>query len=406
MPVLIERGLLRGSLPVVFTLTPLEEQAMKKKVLLTLSMIATLLLVAGAAQAQVVVVSGANPPLVNGANLLAAIAGIPFPGPANPWVVRLEPGIYDLGGQQIVMRDFVNLEGAGRSITTIESDVSLAASPATVEVPAAVTAEIGNLTIRNLSARDGVGINIDSSNFLLNEATLDVTTGGNGTGARISNVTPRLNEVFVRVFASGSGFGFEVSQGGPVIVQCVAVVVSAEKTFGALLSRSSAVLEGVVLVAAAGIRNTGIYIEGRGTPKITNTRATANAASSESFGLWTVNSAAPDVKESTFTAFNDSLAVALLTQSASSIKATESTFVARPSTLDHLNVFGVRADGGNAFVNQSNIDSSSFAVQALGTGTARFGASQLIGTAAGPLGSLTCRFTYNNLYAARAVNCV
>lgn len=380
---------------------------MKKKVLLTLSMLATLLLVAGVAQAQVVVVSGANPPLVNGANLLAAIAGIPGPGPANPWVVRLEPGIYDLGGQQIVMRDFVNLEGAGRSITTIESDVSLSASLATVEVPAAVTAEIGNLTIRNRSAVDGIGINIDSSNFLLNEATLDVTTGGNATGARISNVTPRLNEVFARVFASGgSGIGYEVALGGPVIVQCVAVVISTEKTFGAVLQRSSAVLEGVVLVAAAGIRNTGIYVEGRGTPKITNTRATANAATSESFGLWAVNTSSADIKESTFTAFNDFLSVALLTQGDAVVKATESTFVARTSTLIHPNVYGVRADSGNALINQSNIDSTSVAVQALGTGTARFGASQLIGTAAGPVGSLTCRFTYNNLYNARAANCV
>lgn len=378
---------------------------MKKTRLLVLSLAALLFLAAGA-QAQVVVVSGANPPLVNGANLLAAIAGIPFPGPANPWVVKLEPGIYDLGGQQIVMRNFVDIEGSGRDVTYIETDVSFAVSSAAVEVPAAVEAELRELTVRNRSARDGIGVNIDSSSFLLTEVNLEINTGGNGTGVRTNSVSPRVNEVFARVVAGGSGTGYDVFQGGAVITQSLGVIFSAEKTVGASLVRSEAVLDGVILLAFKGERTVGVYVDGRGTPEIINTRATADVSNGESFGLWTVNSSAPEVKESTFTAINDTFAVALLTQSAASVKATESTFIVRPSLVDHLGLFGVRADGGNALVNQSNIDSTSFAVQALGAGTARFGASQLIGTAAGPLGSLTCRFTYNDLYNARAANCI
>ncbi len=60
-----------------------------------------------------IVVGGAGAPLVNGANFFNAVIGIPAPGPANRWLVKLEPGTYDIGVLTLVLRDYVDIEGSG-----------------------------------------------------------------------------------------------------------------------------------------------------------------------------------------------------------------------------------------------------------------------------------------------------
>lgn len=361
-------------------------------------------LIAGAAQAQVVVVSGANPPLVNGANLLAAIAGIPAPGPANPWVVKLEPGIYDLGGQQIVMRDFVDIEGSGRDVTYVQSDVTLSPSDAVVEAPAGIEAELRELTITNNSPSTGTGVRISTSAFLLTEVNIEALTGRDGIGAQTVNVSPRINEVFARVNAGSTGIGFEIIRGGTVITQSLAFVQGTQKVFSAILTNTEGTLDGLIGFAFGGEANFGLYAQGQTTPDVINSRFTATGGT-EAYGLVATDSQ-PQVKESTFfVTNNNNRAVALEANSNAAVLATESTFIARGFSTA-ANIIGVNSSNAAVRLNQSNVDSSIVGLQAAGTGTVRMGASQLIGTVAGPLGSLRCIFTYNNLYNARAANCV
>lgn len=377
---------------------------MKNKLRLILSLTATLLFTVGAAQAQVVVVSGANPPLVNGANLLAAIAGIPAPGPANPWVVKLEPGIYDLGGQQIVMRDFVDIEGSGRDVTYVQSDVTLSPSDAVVEAPAGIEAELRELTITNNSPSTGTGVRISTSAFLLTEVNIEALTGRDGIGAQTLNVSPRINEVFARVNAGSSGIGFEIIRGGTVITQSLAFVQGTEKVFSAILTNTEGTLDGLIGFAFGGEANIALYVQGQTTPDVINSRFTATGGT-EAYGLLATDSQ-PQVKESTFfVTNNNNRAVALEANSNAAVLATESTFIARGISTA-ANIIGVSSSNAAVRLNQSNVDSSIVGLQAAGTGTVRMGASQLIGTVAGPLGSLRCIFTYNNLYNARAANCV
>ena len=64
--------------------------------------------------------------LANGQNLADAItflgAVVPPPGAANPWLIKIEPGIYDMGSSPVQMLDYVDMEGSGVNTTKIKGN--------------------------------------------------------------------------------------------------------------------------------------------------------------------------------------------------------------------------------------------------------------------------------------------
>jgi hypothetical protein len=51
--------------------------------------------------------------------LIAALAAIGDNAGDNPWLVKIEPGIYDLGADSLTMKPFVDVEGSGKGTTRI-----------------------------------------------------------------------------------------------------------------------------------------------------------------------------------------------------------------------------------------------------------------------------------------------
>ncbi len=67
-----------------------------------------------------VVVSPASDALSSGDALLAAVAGL---APGKPWLVKIEPGTYDLNHRSLDVGPLVSVEGSGEAATKITSDV-------------------------------------------------------------------------------------------------------------------------------------------------------------------------------------------------------------------------------------------------------------------------------------------
>jgi len=82
----------------------------------------------------------------SGIALADAIAGITDSGPSNPYLVKLEPGIYALPGQ-LTLPVWVALEGSGQDITVIRGD---GGSPQSAAAPTAGVVN-GGREIRDLS---------------------------------------------------------------------------------------------------------------------------------------------------------------------------------------------------------------------------------------------------------------
>src|SRR5690348_11115783 len=68
-----------------------------------------------------VVVSPNGTPVQNGLALLSAMNTISNSNPSvsNPWLLKLEPGQYDLGNQTLTLQPYVDLEGSGEGTTII-----------------------------------------------------------------------------------------------------------------------------------------------------------------------------------------------------------------------------------------------------------------------------------------------
>ncbi len=87
----------------------------------------------------------------NGAALQAALAGIADAAEGKPYLLKIEPGIYNLGSHRLEMKEYVDIEGSGVETTTILGRGS--SRDDTGAVIGADNAELRFLTVKN----DGPG---------------------------------------------------------------------------------------------------------------------------------------------------------------------------------------------------------------------------------------------------------
>jgi hypothetical protein len=106
------------------------------------------------AQTRTVLVSPvAGNPVASGTALRNALAGIQSPSSSNPWLLKVEPGVYDVQFNPLVMRPWVSIEGSGIESTTIRGSVGSDLSHVPAQffgvVEGADNAELRNLTVEN-----------------------------------------------------------------------------------------------------------------------------------------------------------------------------------------------------------------------------------------------------------------
>jgi hypothetical protein len=137
-------------------------------------------------------------PIQNGSALLAArdIISNSNPSAANPYLLKLEPGNYDLGNQNLTMLPYVDLEGSGEDTTVISSTIG------------------GNDTV-------GSGVLVGASHSEVRSLTI---SNSGSAYAQIAILVPAAATVHfshVTVFASSSGgniYAFGISNAGTVII--------------------------------------------------------------------------------------------------------------------------------------------------------------------------------------------
>jgi hypothetical protein len=234
-----------------------------------------------------VVVSPVGTPAENGAALLAALAGITDASASKPYLLKLEPGIYDVGATTLVAKDFVDIEGSGRDVTTVQGEIS--------------------------SAGDGV-IAISTSNLEVRDLTVLNTdvAGSNGTCAAISlssDIAPRLTNLTATANCQSSPSALAIAatnRASPIITD-VSVNASSSASGGtpqvAGIELSSPSLTGKVplleRVTATSTSSTaslcyGIVITSSNAPLLRSITATANCTggSGTSVGIGLTNGTA------------------------------------------------------------------------------------------------------------------
>lgn len=165
--------------------------------------------------ARTLVVSPVGTPLENGAALRQA-AGSIAGSAANPYLLHLEPGVFDLGTTGLVLPAHVDVQGSGTGATSIACACGSAANtsidPGAIGAAAlrqGANTEIRSLTVRNSGGHANVhGIDVaggPGDAFSLSDVVVEVQGAGQkGVGIWVRDTTDvRLHDV--EASASGTG---------------------------------------------------------------------------------------------------------------------------------------------------------------------------------------------------------
>ena len=112
-----------------------------------------------------------NDPLI-AMNDIAAWCGTP--SATNPCLMKIMPGIYDIGANSLQMQDYVDIEGSGEFVTRITGNISINGNWWTAVVNGADFSEIRFITVENTG---------DPGGYYAIAMALD------GTSPKITNVT-------------------------------------------------------------------------------------------------------------------------------------------------------------------------------------------------------------------------
>lgn len=155
--------------------------------------------------------------IASGNALLSATSVISNAGPTatNPWLLKLEPGLYDLGSQGLALPSYVDLEGSGEGTTVISSTIQATsqdnpADKATVRT--ASSNEIRFVTIQNsgggTNRRTSLGVPAGMTNVSLYKVTLK-TSGGNVAFGLYNAGIVTINQATIQAGQAGNTAGIE-----------------------------------------------------------------------------------------------------------------------------------------------------------------------------------------------------
>jgi hypothetical protein len=187
----------------------------------------------GPTLARTVVVSPKDTASASGQALLDAIAGLSSASPSNPWLVFLEPGLYDLGSRQLTMQPGVVLAGSGEGFTTISSSIADdgGTPPPSATVLLAPGSELRDLTVVDTATTSdqfsqGVAVgtsDVESASYRLDrvEAESNVSGSGRAIALEVAASTLEVDDSTASASAAdttGAGWG-AVVDGGTLLLR-------------------------------------------------------------------------------------------------------------------------------------------------------------------------------------------
>jgi hypothetical protein len=297
------------------------------------------------------IVSPEPDPVQAGRVLREVVSGITDPSASNSYLVKIEPGIYDLETDSLVMRSYVDIEGSGEGVTTITSAISTGSGT----VVGANNSELRFLTVKN-SGEAGQQVTA-----LFSEST-----------------SPRYTHVTAVASGGNDNDAIHISNGTPV-------------------------LSYVTATALGGSRSTGVANFGGFLIASNSTFSAVNAANTN-LGVLSTFGGTVQATSSTITASGGVIAVGLRTNNGTHTLA-NMTFSASGATESYGIYNGWRVATPVVNAHQSRISGGTYSIYSIG-GTIQVGASQLTGPAGTlNIGFVRCAASYDATFNPLSQNC-
>lgn len=246
-------------------------------------------------------------PTASGTALRNALAGISAPSSTDRWLLKIEPGIYDVGTTALPMRSWVDIEGSGVGVTTVRGSVDAFATNYEGTINGADNAELRLLTVEALGSASIAVANIGASPRLYRLKL--VATAANVWGIRNTNGSaPLIDECDVVVtgtstsgtFATGILFkGFPPAGKRSSILRSTIAVSGAATNYGVNMLNAQTVIliRDSRMDVVGGTTTYGISAapngawQGNESLQIRNTEISSAGGSSASYGIYVVDPA-------------------------------------------------------------------------------------------------------------------
>jgi hypothetical protein len=292
----------------------------------------------------------------NGTALLNAMAGITTASSTNPYLLKIEPGIYDIGTSSLQMKQYVDVEGSGENTTVITGHID---SNTSGVLQGASHAEIRFLTVQN--------------------------TGGGTYAIAIYNTSASPKITNVTASASGGGVVhtgvhnegvYNESSSSPTMTNVTISASGATTNYGVLNYSSSPTMTNGTISASGGggSANYGVFNNISNSTMTNGTVTASGGTSSINNGVWN-HSSSPTMTNVT-------------------ISASGTT------------TYGVASDGsGTIMINNSVIIGLTMTIYNDINTTTRVGNSKLAGGPVSTSGTTTCAGVYDENYTFYASTC-
>lgn len=209
-------------------------------------------------------------PSASGTALLSAMAAITTASASNPYLIRIEPGVYDLGASSLVLKPYVDLEGSGEAVTKITGTGAAVYNSGTIvgSTVSPSTVELRFLTVANSGGNayaTAIFLNIGSPNLTHITAT---AAGGSAQNVAIFGLAfsaAELTDVIATASASGAATAYGVAFNGaatPRLTNVSAAASGGTFGYGAYFANGAyAVLVNVSATAVGATYNYATYFD-------------------------------------------------------------------------------------------------------------------------------------------------
>jgi hypothetical protein len=234
----------------------------------------------------------------------AALDSITDASAGKHYLVWVGPGTYN---EQVQMKPFVDIEGAGELATKITASVGGGFDAGSSVVSGADDAELRHLTAENTggSGEYVMAIFNGSASPRLSNVTATASGGPDiNVGVNNAGSSPTMTDVTATASGAGGNAAFGMSNSGgsfPTMTDVTAKGSGAPYNVGVNNAGSSPIMTDVTATASGGANARGME-NSTSSPKMTNVSATASGGSTENTGMYNYLHSSPTIRESVISA--------------------------------------------------------------------------------------------------------
>jgi hypothetical protein len=289
----------------------------------------------------------------SGTRLINALASITDASATKHYVVKVEPGIYDVGSTMLSMKPYVDIEGSGQQATVIQGVGTTDTSATTAVVKGASSSELRDLQVRSTgSASLPIAIAILAVDADTSIRDVTVYSSGGDSNWGIRNVNAPTHIVGVTVNTQGGnvayGIGNKLALATPTIERTVINVTGAAHiVYGiSCVYCAPKAVRDVQVNVTGGTTNYGLYVELIGTSA--STRITNSAITAETYGVFLSGAIALDVENSQIRALDTGIFSIYSSGYQVRVKSSEVAGASATILASSAMVGGTLLDGGPA----------------------------------------------------------